>query len=120
MTKIFVERDKVRKGFSYPLKSSFIENLFSENNITIHTYLNYINSEIFFDAHFWLPNDNVPYPRFYIRCGSVLSTKKNESSGYFVNLVLPEFISWAKNISSLPLNSTKLYSDNYFRKDLNL
>ena len=112
-----IEKQKLPKGFSYALKTSMIERAFQENNITINTNLIYSFSEIFFDAHFWIPNKNVDYYRFYIRAGHVQSGRRKEAMMFMQKTVIPEFIEWAKELVSLPENSTKLSDSLYFRRD---
>jgi hypothetical protein len=112
-----IEKQKLPKGFSYALKTSMLERAFIETKITIDTHLIYSNSEIFFDAHYWIPNKNVDYYRFYIRAGHVQSGRRKEAMIFMKNIVIPEFIEWAKELVSLPENSTKLSDDLYFRRD---
>ena len=115
--KMEIEKEKLPKGCSYALKTTMIENAFKENNITTNTHLIYSHSEIFFDAHYWIPNQNNDYYRFYIRAGHVESTKRKEAMMFMQNSVIPEFIEWAKELISLPDNSTKLLEEPYFRRN---
>ena len=91
-----IEKQKLPKGFSYALKSSMIVRAFEESKITIDTHLIYSISEIFFDAHYWIPNKNVDYYRFYVRAGHVQSARRKEAMIYMQQSVIPEFIEWAK------------------------
>ena len=112
-----IEKRKLPKGYSYALKSTMIENVFKENNITTYTHLIYCYSEIFFDAHYLIPNQNVDYYRFYIRAGHVESIRRKEAMMFMQNSVIPEFIKWANELISLPENSTKLLEGPYFRRN---
>lgn len=66
MSEIHSSKEKPAHGYSYFLKSSLIQSLLSENDIQIPTYINFINTDRFFDAEYLLPNQNVEYHRFYI------------------------------------------------------
>jgi hypothetical protein len=112
-----IEKEKLPKGFSYPLKSSILENVLQENNISTYVQLNYIKSKIFFDAHYWLPNNNVDYDRFYIRVGCLDSSKHKEAVDFMQKIVLKDFIIWAKKLLSAPKNSLLIEKYNYFVKD---
>jgi hypothetical protein len=112
-----IEKHKLPTGYSFALKTSMLEKALIDNNIIIDTQLICSKSEIFFDAHYWLPNQNVDYPRFYIRVGHVKSNRRKDALKYMHEVVITEFIKWAKEIISLPEQSTKLTSENYFRKN---
>ena len=112
-----IKKEKIPKGFSYALKSSMIVEAFEENSISTDTSLNYYHSSIFFHAHYWLPNQNVDYCRFYICASSIKSDKRQEALRYLSSCVIPEFIVWAKESISLSDRSTKLLKEIYFRKD---
>ena len=112
-----IEKQKLPKGLSYALKSSLLEEAFKENKIKTDTHLVFSISDIFFDAHYWLPNENIDYHRFYIRTGHVQSEKRKEATMFMQESVMPEFIKWAKELVSLPENSTKLSESLYFRRD---
>jgi hypothetical protein len=112
-----IEKHKLPKGFSYALKSSMLEKAFTENNIITTTQLIYSKSDIFFDAYYWLPNHNVDYSRFYIRAGHVQSDQRKAALQYTQDIVIPDFIRWAKELFSLPEDNTKLLRENYFRRN---
>jgi len=62
----------------------------------IQTYcsINSINSKILFDAFFWLPNNRINYPRFYIRIGRVESSSRLDVSKYIEEVEIPKFAEW--------------------------
>ena len=112
--KIDIEKEKLPKGLSYALKTSTIERVLVENQIDTYVHLIYSKSKIFFDAHYWLPNENVDYFRLYVRAGSVQSNQRKDAEIYMNNIVIPAFVVWAKRLTKLPENSTELLSENYF------
>ncbi len=114
---MIIEKQKLPKGFSYPLKTSMLEAALAENRITTETHLIYSISKMFFDAHYWLPNENVDHYRFYVRVGHVSSTERKKAQAYMKNKVIPNFIAWAKELTQLPISSTKLSGDLYYYKN---
>ncbi|MCP4214259.1 MAG: hypothetical protein GY765_06360 [bacterium] len=114
---MIIDKQKLPKGCSYALKTSMMEKAFAENEITTHTHLIYSMSKIFFHAYYWLPNPNIDYFRFYIRVGHVQSSRRREALQYMQDSVIPEFIRWAKEMVSLPSNSTGLSKELEFRRD---
>lgn len=115
--KIESEKNRLPKGLSYALKTSILQKAFDDNKITTSTHLIYLKSEIFFDAHYWLPNDNIDYCRFYIRSGYVKSEDRQRAHKFIQNTVIPDFIKWANEILSLPDNSPKLFNQPYFKRN---
>jgi len=110
-----IDKDKIPKGSSFALKSSILLKAFEKSKITTETHLCFINNnKILFDAHYWLPNKNVDYFRFYIRTGVVPSNRRKEAKEFLEKEVIPEFIEWAVNLINLPGNSTKLLTEKYF------
>ena len=114
--KIQSEKDKLPKGLSYALKTSILQKAFDDQNITISTNLIYSKSEIFFDAHYWLPNKNCDYCRFYIRAGTVKSEDRQRAYKFMQEKVIPDLVKWANEILSLPDNSPKLSKQPYFTR----
>ena len=64
-----------------------------------------------FEAHYWLPNHNVSYPRVYIRAGVVCSESRIKASIALVNEVLPNFLDWLEQIIT---KSSFVYENQYF------
>ena len=111
-----IEKGKLPKGLSYPLKSSALSNALEAADISVSIHLIYEANQLFFEAFYWLPNDNVEYDRFYIRTGAVKSEHAKLARTEMGNHVIPEFIKWAKEILSLPQNSPKLQEKLHFAK----
>ena len=54
-----IEKEKIRKGFAYPLKCSLLEQALAEAEITTNVHLLYgNNNSLLFEAFYWLPNEN--------------------------------------------------------------
>jgi len=114
-----ISKDKISKEKSFPLKSSVLENAVIEAGIDIEIILIHSNSTIFFDARYLEPNKYDKNWRLFVRSGAVDNKKKHEATELLNTLVIPEFIEWAKNITSLPENSTELLDNDakYFRRN---
>jgi hypothetical protein len=83
--------------------------------IGFDAHLIYGVSRIFFDAHFWPPNPNVPYERLYIRIGAVPAKQAREIREFVQAAVIT---TWVQNIISLPANSPIRRKKQCFRYDL--
>ncbi len=106
-----ISKGKLPRGYSYVLKSSELDRFLSENDIKLHTTLNYYwykEQGHVLDAYYWFPNENVPYERLYIRSGTVRQNDAPKARAEMSQTVLPRFIKWIQSIWSLPENSTLL------------
>jgi 3-mercaptopyruvate sulfurtransferase SseA len=102
---MYIEKSKLPKGMSYPLKSSVLETALDSGGITLNTHLIYYGiGKFFFDAHFWLTNQNVPYERLYIRTSAVPAADATDARTFMTTTVIPEFVTWVQGILSLPPN----------------
>jgi hypothetical protein len=115
---ICIERAKLRKGTSHPLKSSFFLSALQGCGITLSTHLIHGGSGIFFDAFFYPLRPNVPYERLYVRAGAVPSIRKQFARQYLEGMVVPQFIAWVQGIVSLPPNSPVRREQQCFWRDL--
>ena len=115
---IFVEKDKLPKGYGYALKTSQLEMILADNGIQTDTHLIYYlsikNFPILFHADYWLPNDRMPYCRLYIRTYSLPSGELEIARRKMTDDILPDFAKWVKAILSLPDNSTAFSEDLYY------
>lgn len=66
------------------------------------------------EAHYWLPNANVSYPRVYVRAGVVPSSARRAACDALAESILPTFITWLSRILALPKNSPALHCEPYF------
>jgi hypothetical protein len=106
-----------RRGAATPLRSSFLAAALSHANVTIEFHLVIAPSAIFFDAHFWPPNQAVPHERLYVRV-SCVSAKEGRAAREFVETsVVPDLIAWLQDILSLPKRSPVRQSQQYFRRE---
>ena len=86
--------------------------------INIDTSLSYVIGQIFFDANFWVPNQNVPYERLSIRAGAVPSAIANDARVFMNTSVIPQMVAWVKGILALPSNSPIRQEQQSFRRQL--
>jgi hypothetical protein len=114
---VLVEKSKLPKGHSYPLRSSVLAAAFSDANVTIESHLVIAPSAIFFDAHFWPPNEAVPHERLYVRVSSVVAQQSRAAREFVETSVVPDLIAWLEGILSLPKNSPVRQSQQYFRRE---
>ncbi|NML07968.1 hypothetical protein [Sphingomonas sp. G-3-2-10] len=98
------ETEKLPKGQSDPLKPSQFEAALAAAGISIDTHFVRRPSRRLFDVHFWPPNPNVSYERFYITIGAVPSEDAREV-GLRVEILLPQAINWMSEIVSLDTRS---------------
>ena len=87
-----IQKDKIRKGFGYPLKSSLLEKALLEADITTDVHLIYGNNSRLFEAFYWVPNENVPFDRFYVRTGAFEASRVSELRAELESSIIPEFI----------------------------
>ncbi|OMI17751.1 MULTISPECIES: hypothetical protein [Leptospira] len=103
-----IKREKIPKGFSYPLKTSELIEAFRSAGIETQTYLLYSQAKnTFFNVYFWIPNPNVPYERFYIQVGAIPSQFVHLAREKMQFKVLLKFTKWAADLLSLPTNSPR-------------
>lgn len=100
-----VERSKLPKGMSYPLKSSVLETALRSAGIELDAHLIQHVSKRFFDAFFWPANVNVGHERLFIRASAVQSQEAEHARNFMNESVIPEFIAWVQSIAALPANS---------------
>jgi hypothetical protein len=102
-----IEKNKLPKGMSYPLKSSFLENFLQNANLEIDVSLHIRPSKIFFDASFSPPKGNFNYNRLSMRVGAVKSQCGKEAKDHMENVIIPDLIKWLSEILSLDERSPK-------------
>ena len=112
-----ITKPKTPKGYAYILKSSQLNRLLSDNDLSVHIALSYWipqKTGSVFEVHFWQPNEKVPYPRLYIRAGALRKEDAAAAREALINEVFPQFIKWADNILKLTDNSPKQNEEPYF------
>lgn len=103
-----ISKPKLPKSYSYVLKSSQLDDLFKCTGITIHTDLVYwlpqkIGSIL--EVYYWLPNNNVPYSRLYVRAGALPKDNIQEARIIMYEEVLPKLGNWLEDIQKLDNHS---------------
>ena len=106
------------KGLTYPLKSSLLEEAMATNDITTHLTIRYGLSYMLFEALYWPPTKNIKYDRFYITTGAVEACESIKAKEYLARTVIPKFVNWAGDLTSLPINSPRVYEKPRFSMDL--
>lgn len=112
-----VEKPKKPKDLSYVLKTSLLERVLREAGVEIDTHLIYWipeNGGSILEAFYWLPNENVSYPRLYMRAGVVPNEEHRKAFELLQNEALPAFARWLTLLTTLPDGSTLLNDKLYF------
>lgn len=112
-----VSRPRLAKGLSYVLKTSQLAEALADAGIDCHVDLVYWSPQAggsILEGAYWPPNENVPYPRVYIRAGAVPSASRSAISAALLTTALPRFIRWLQGILSLPEGSPALRGAPYF------
>jgi hypothetical protein len=112
-----IEKAKKPKHLSYVLKTSLLERVLRETDVKIDTHLIYWIPESggsILEAFYWLPNENVSYPRLYMRAGVVPNQEHKKAFELLQNEALPTFAEWLTFLTALPDDSTLLNDELYF------
>lgn len=112
-----VSRPKLAKGRSYVLKTSQLAEALAGAGIDCHVDLVYWSPQVgrsVLEGHYWPPNENVPYPRVYVRAGAVPSELRSAAAEALRVAALPRFVQWVQGILALPEGSPALATDSYF------
>lgn len=119
--KFETEKNKIRTGLAYPLKTSMLKNAIENSNIDCNIHLIYWTPKQHDDSYnileceYWLPNKNVDYDRFYIRAGVVKSEDRKKVEILMKNEVIPVLIEFIQKKKSEPINSTVKSQPSYFK-----
>lgn len=114
-----ISKPKLPKAYSYVLHSNQLNNLLISNGITIHTDLVYWLPKIIgsiLEVHYWLPNNNVPYPRLYIRAGALPRIEIQTARIIMSDEVFPKFSNWLEDIQKYDYNS--LYFNAVYKNNM--
>ncbi len=112
-----IEKPKTYKGLSYVLKSSLLKNALEETGLELNVHLVFWTPQELgpiLSAEYWLPNNNVPYDRFYIRAGVVKSEDRKVAQTLMEDVIIPDLVRRIQTIKSLPEDSSKLKSGWFF------
>lgn len=100
-----IKKEKIPRGFSYPLKTSELIAAYNSAEINTETILNYSLNYSNFRVHFWPPNVNINHERLYIVIGAVPTELAYTAREIMKSKIIPDFIKWIKNLLLLPVNS---------------
>ena len=112
-----ISKPPIRKGLSYVLKTSWLQQIMEENGLNCHVDLNYWvpqSGGSILEAEYWLPNANIPYPRVYVRAGALPSDQRRVAADSMLNTVLPAYAKWLGAVLKLPRNSPALHAKPWF------
>lgn len=112
-----ITKPRLPKGRSYPLRSSQLAAALAQAQIDVHVAVEFWTprgGESVLEAHYWMPNATVSYPRVYLRAGSLPSSERLAASAALESEVLPAFVAWLEWIIALPENSPALHQTLYF------
>jgi len=93
------ETAKLPKGQSYPLRPYVLSTALADAGVEIDTYLVRSPGSLS-DAHFWPPNENVPFERLYVRTGSVPYQELAVARQWMENIAVPKLAEWVVGILS--------------------
>lgn len=105
---ISVEKPPLSKKRSYVLRTSLLDAAVSSAGLDCHIDLKYWTPTVdgsILEAEYWLPNQNVPYPRAYVRAGSLPRELRSAAAASLKAAVLPAFTQWLAKVTALPDNS---------------
>ncbi len=111
-----ITKEKIPHDYSFVLKTSLLEETLERSNITIDVLLAYSKPNqtgSFFEAHYWLPNDRIPYERLYIVAGAVSKKDVFLAREGLRQDILPQFAQWIMEIGQLSANEAN-YRERYF------
>jgi hypothetical protein len=101
MQEIHVEKPALSKNRSYVLKTSVLQTALDDAKIDCHLILRYWTPRIedgsVLEAEYWLPNQNVPHARVYVRAGSLPKADRRDAFRWLERSVLLSFIQWLTN-----------------------
>jgi hypothetical protein len=112
-----ISRPKLAKGRSYVLKTTQLADALAAAGIGWRVDLNYWSPRAggsILEGHYWPPNENVPYPRVYVRAGSIPSALRAAAAEALRESALPRFIRWLEGLQALPDVSPTLAAEAYF------
>jgi hypothetical protein len=72
MASLTVEKEKIPLGWQFILKTAVLEKAMNEACLSTAVHIEFKRSEdVILDARFYIPNERVDFPRFFIRVGMV-------------------------------------------------
>jgi DNA relaxase NicK len=112
-----IEKKKLSKGMSYPLRSSHLQAMLDAANITMSAHLIQGGSSGLFECFFWPPNARNDRERLYIRTAAVSSDRVKEVRLFLESVVIVQFQQWITEILKLPCNSPVRQKEQHFYRD---
>ncbi len=112
---INIEKPKTRKGLSYIIKTSVIDNALSQRKIEATFYLNFFTPQHFnptntsvFEAEFVPKSVGGDQDRFHIRIGVVSASERKIVEQLFLEKALEPFLNFVEHQMAKSRNSTHL------------
>ena len=113
---MLIEKPKLPKGMSYPLKSSRFEEALAAADISISVHLIH-GSRSSFEAFFW-PPIQVEYERPYVRSGMVSAVDGRRARRWVDEGVIPELVTWLSKILALDARAPARMQEQSFSRSL--
>jgi hypothetical protein len=113
-----IEKAKLPKGMSHPLRSSFLMEALHTGSITVAAHLKHIRSGPLFEAFFWPIRPGVRYERLYIRAAAVPSEQKRLARRHLEDKVVGEFVRWVQGILLFAPKSPVRREEQHFWREL--
>lgn len=104
---MIITKEKLPKGSTYPLRSSFLENALEAAGVTIPVSLRYAADSELLLARYVLPATWEDYESINIESGAVSSRNSMEAKEFLESTIVPEFILWVDEHLKLPENSSR-------------
>jgi len=115
-----IDKDKLYKGLSYPMKTSFLKEALESAGFDGHVHLQYWIPQgdkslcRLIYADYRLVNMRVENERFFIRTGACLSQQRKALEQIMKESVIPELVSWMIESQNLPDDSTRKTGRRFF------
>ncbi len=109
-----IDKPKVRQGYSYVLKTSWLQDAVTARKLITSIRLVYRSPHTeqtewtLVRGTYWFPNQRVHYPRFYIEVEAVPVSLKPQIQTMVQTAVIPQLIDWMDQQEKLENNSTVL------------
>lgn len=111
------QKDKLRAGMSYPLRSTFLETTIAAAGIHIDTRLSHHGGHIFFEADYLPPTPEVMHEVLQVRSAAVPTEGARDARAFLEATAIPAMIEWLQKILALPHNSPVRREPQAFRRD---
>ena len=110
-----ITKNKLPKGFTYPLSSGLLEESLVTEEFTAPVTLRYSADSQLLMARFYLRRPWECFERFVLSSGAVNSRDSVRAKEHLAKSVVPEFTAWAHEIVNLPANSSRFTGQQFLQ-----